>query len=268
MPRPSLRGASPRLRFALAAAAAQTLIAAFAAASWLQHGTGAAAVVLFASWAALGLAVMVGSGGVDTVASVSSASVGPIGEQKAPEEDPETAWIVKRTALLPLCQIAVGAVVCGAAAVPFGFTVAEGVAIAGGVGGAFGTLAMIAVGAYLSVLCGVLAALIVAVPALMLWRLAGRRGANRGPIAAMALMIPLVFLLAVGATLGVGEPSGVNPKSTTLPVLLTLFGVDLADRGYPVESPAWLWTARIAGLALVAAGVAVFRSGRSRRRRH
>ncbi|WP_205324579.1 hypothetical protein [Glycomyces sp. YM15] len=253
----------------VAAGAVQTIVAAVAAADWLGSGGIAAASALFGSWAALALVLMISSGAADAIAAFSSAAERPIGDQALPEPDPRIAPTLKLGALLPVCQIAVGAAIAALASLG-GFAVAESVLLGPGIGGATATMAAIAGGAYLALLCGALLALITVVPSLMLWR-AARRGApdsapkrSRVPTAAMAIIVLAVFPLAVGTVQGVAEPGG-SPRAAAYALLLTVLGFDLSDEGYTVQHWGWLWTARICGAVILVAVAATLLARRSAR---
>ena len=250
---------------ALAAGALQTLVAAVAAFRWLESGGIAAALVLFGSWAALALVLLVSSGAADAMATLSA----PADDQSLPEPGSGIAHTLKLGALLPLCQTTIGAAIVAVASLG-GFTVLEYVLVGPGIGGAVGTWATITGAAYLAILGGVLLVLTTVVPALMLWRAARRRtpdGApkqSRVPTVALALIVLAVFPMAIGAAQGVATP-GVGPRGTAFPVLLAVLGFDLSEPGYTVEHWGWLWTARICGAVLVAAVVATLLSHRSAR---
>ncbi|SDE52343.1 hypothetical protein [Glycomyces harbinensis] len=250
----------------VALGAVQTAVAAVAGFRWLASGSGVAAAVLFGSWAALTLAGMIVGGAADSIASASAVSARPVGD-RTPEPDPRDGLLLKYGALLPLCQVVLGAVVVALAGLG-GFAVDEYVLIAPGVGGAFGTAAMIAVGAYLGLLCGMILVLVTVVPVLMLWRLARDRSPKRSQAtaAATALILLAVFPSAIGAVQGVAVPDGVSSRGAAYPLILTVLGFDLSDRGYTVEHWGWLWLARICGaliLVALAAGVMAGRSPRS-----
>lgn len=250
---------------ALAAGALQTLVAAVAAFLWLESGGIAAALVLFGSWAALALVLLISSGAADAMATLSA----PADDQPLPEPGSGIARTLKLGALLPLCQTTIGAAIVAVASLG-GFTVLEYVLVGPGIGGAVGTWATITGAAYLAILGGVLLVLTTVVPALMLWRAARRRtpdGAprqSRVPTVALALIVLAVFPMAIGAAQGVATP-GVSSRATAVPVLLAVLGFDLSEQGYTIEHRGWLWTARICGAVLVAAVVATLLSHRSAR---
>jgi len=254
---------------ALAAGAVQTLVAAVAAFLWLESGGIAASLVLFGSWAALALVLLLSSGAADAMATLSSPAEAPTGDQSLPEPGSGIARTLKLGALLPLCQTTIGAAIVAVASLR-GFTVVDYVLVGPGIGGAVGTWAAITGAAYLAILGGVLLILTIVVPALMLWRAARRRtpdGApkqSRVPTVALALIVLAVFPMAIGAAQGVATP-GVSPRATAFPALLTVLGFDLSEQGYTVDHWGWLWTARICGAVLVAAVVATLLSRRSAR---
>ncbi|MCD0446901.1 hypothetical protein LO763_25095 [Glycomyces sp. A-F 0318] len=245
----------------IAVGAVQTVVATVAAFRWLDSGGMTPAVVLFGSWAALALAGMITGGAAQDIAQVSA---GPVGDRVPPEPDPRDARLLKWGALLPLCQVAVGAAVAALAGLG-GFAVSESALAGPGVGGAFGTAAMVALGAYLALLCGVILVLVTVVPGLMLWRAARRRDRSRVTVAASAVILLAVFPSAIGAVQGVAVPDGASSRGAALPLMLTVLGFDLSDRGYTVEHWGWLWTARIFGALILLGLAAAVLAGRAKR---
>lgn len=265
------RSPSPRRgRLALAAGAAQTVVAAVAGAVWLDAGGIAPGAVLFSSWAALALVLMIITGAADAIATLSSPSETPTGGRARPESDAENGRILKLGALLPLCQTAVGTAIVIPASLG-GFSPTEYVLVGPGIGGAVGTFVAITGAAYLAMLLGVLLTLVAVVPALMLRRAAARRRApksgpnpSRLPTVALAVIVLALFPTAIAAVLAIATPSG-SSRGVAFPLLLTVLGFDFSDRGYTVVHPGWLWTARIFGAVMVAAVVATLLERRSAR---
>jgi hypothetical protein len=250
---------------ALVAGAVQTVVAAVAGAIWLASGGIAAGAVLFGSWAALALALMTSTGAAGAIATLSTPSEKPTGDQAPPEAGSDIGRTLKLGALLPLCQTAAGAAIVAVASLG-GFTPTEDVLVGGaGIGGAVGTFAAITGAAYLAMALGVLLALITVVPALMIRRAARRRTPkrSRGPVLALAVIVLALFPMSIAAVLAIAEPSG-SPRSAAWGALLTVLGFDFSDQGYTVEHWGWLWTARIFGAVMVAAVAAALLASRRR----
>jgi hypothetical protein len=253
-----------RGRFALAAGAVQTLAAAVAGAVWLDSGGIAAGAVLFGSWAALALALMISSGAADEIVTLSTPPEQPTGDH-APPEPAVDINTLKLGALLPLCQTTAGSPIVAAASLG-GFTPTEYVLVGTGIGGAVGTWAAITGAAYLAVLLGVLLVLITVVPALMIRRAARQRTPKRSrvPAVALAVIVLALFPMATAAVLATDTPSG-SPRSAAYAALLSVLGFDFSDQGSIIKHQGWLWTARICGAVIAAAVAAALMAQRSAR---
>jgi hypothetical protein len=257
-----------RGRIALAAGAAQTVVAAAAGAVWLDSGGIAPGAVLFSSWGAFALVLMIITGAADEIATLSSPSEKPTGRTR-PKPDADNGRILKLSALLPLYQTTAGTAIVVPASLG-GFSPTEYVLVGPGIGGAVGTFVAITGAAYLAMLLGVLLALVAVVPALMIWRAVRRPAPDGGPkpsrmpTVATAVIVLALFPMATAAVLAIATPSG-SSRGAAFPLLLTVLGFDFSDRGYTVVHWGWLWTARICGVVMVAAVVAVLMARRSAR---